>query len=257
MSDSYGSEFVDCPCATVAFATIPDTKAVLVLLHLLAALAGCGLLLSGPAAGQQATIAGVPAITDADTFTLGAATIRLHGIDAPEIGQSCERPGGVSWRCDVAATNLLEELIDGGRVTCDLRDVDAYGRLISVCKADGTDLSGALIDAGLAWAFVRYSNDYATREGEARAARVGIWRGGATPTPPWEYRANRWERAAAASPRKGCPIKGNIGSDGERIYHTPWSPWYTRTKVNPSAGERWFCDEAEAIAAGWRPAASR
>jgi endonuclease YncB( thermonuclease family) len=56
------------------------------------------LLTAEIAGAQDAVIAGVPGITDADTFTLGAATIRLHGIDAPELGQSCERPGGGSWR---------------------------------------------------------------------------------------------------------------------------------------------------------------
>jgi hypothetical protein len=148
-------------------------------------------------------------------------------------------------------------LVGSGSVTCILRDVDVYGRLISVCEAGGIDLAGALVDGGLAWAFVRYSNDYVDREAEARDAEVGIWRGGARPMTPWEYRANRWERAAAASPREGCPIKGNIASDGERIYHTPWSPWYGRTTISASSGERWLCDEAEAVAAGWRPARSR
>jgi hypothetical protein len=34
----------------------------------------------------------------------------------------------------------------------------------------------------------------------------------------------------------------------------PWSPWYARVKIDESRGERWFCSEAEALAAGWRPA---
>ncbi len=54
-----------------------------------------------------------------------------------------------------------------------------------------------------------------------------------------------------------CPIKGNISKTGERIYHTPWSPWYSRTKINEATGERWFCDESEAAAAGWRAARFR
>jgi len=46
---------------------------------------------------------------------------------------------------------------------------------------------------------------------------------------------------------------GNINSKGERIYHTPWgSRSYDRTEINSAKGERWFCDEAEAVAAGWR-----
>ena len=49
-------------------------------------------------------------------------------------------------------------------------------------------------------------------------------------------------------------IKGNIGAGGERIYHVPGSPYYTRTKIDESKGEVWFCTVAEAVEAGWRPA---
>jgi hypothetical protein len=69
----------------------------------------------------------------------------------------------------------------------------------------------------------------------------------------WEYRADRWARAATEAP-EGCPIKGNISKKGERIYHAPWSPAYAETRIDESKGERWFCDEAEAIAASWRAA---
>jgi hypothetical protein len=69
----------------------------------------------------------------------------------------------------------------------------------------------------------------------------------------WEYRADRWSRAVAEA-SEGCPIKGNISKKGERIYHTPWSPAYAKTRIDESRGERCFCDEAGAIAAGWRAA---
>ena len=39
---------------------------------------------------------------------------------------------------------------------------------------------------------------------------------------------------------------------GERVYHTPDSPWYGRTEIDTRAGERWFCTEQEARDAGWR-----
>jgi hypothetical protein len=54
---------------------------------------------------------------------------------------------------------------------------------------------------------------------------------------------------AGAAPRRGCPIKGNITSNGEKIYRVPWSPWYDRTGIDEARGERWFCDVAEAAAA--------
>ena len=39
---------------------------------------------------------------------------------------------------------------------------------------------------------------------------------------------------------------------GKRVYHTPDSPWYARTEIDTSMGERWFCTEREAQDAGWR-----
>ncbi len=49
-----------------------------------------------------------------------------------------------------------------------------------------------------------------------------------------------------------CRIKGNISRSGERIYHVPGDRWYGKTIINPLKGERWFCSEGEASAAGWR-----
>jgi len=58
---------------------------------------------------------------------------------------------------------------------------------------------------------------------------------------------------AAGSGGNGCTIKGNINSKGQRIYHVDGkSPSDDDTVVDESAGERWFCSEAEAQAAGWR-----
>ena len=87
---------------------------------------------------------------------------------------------------------------------------------------------------------------------KAALCRSVIWQGSAELS--WYSRADRWQRAAEAAPRVGCPIKGNINGEGERIYHMPWSPVYQRTRIDTADGERWFCDEAEATAAGWKPA---
>lgn len=53
--------------------------------------------------------------------------------------------------------------------------------------------------------------------------------------------------------RSACVIKGNVSiNTGERIYHVPGQKFYTPTKISRWYGERWFCSEAEARAAGWR-----
>lgn len=46
-------------------------------------------------------------------------------------------------------------------------------------------------------------------------------------------------------------IKGNISSDGRKLYHYPGCPSYNATRIDESKGERWFVSEAEAQAAGW------
>jgi hypothetical protein len=61
--------------------------------------------------------------------------------------------------------------------------------------------------------------------------------------------------AQDAGPIVGCKVrvKGNISFEtGERIYHVPGQKFYDETYINPRKGERWFCSEEEARAAGWR-----
>ena len=53
-----------------------------------------------------------------------------------------------------------------------------------------------------------------------------------------------------------CTIKGNISSSQEKVYHIIGCGSYTATKIEETAGERWFCTEQEAQAAGWRKAAN-
>lgn len=52
---------------------------------------------------------------------------------------------------------------------------------------------------------------------------------------------------------QSCLIKGNIGSSG-KIYHVPGCTSYSQTKINEDDGEKWFCTEEEAVAAGWTKA---
>ena len=201
------------------------------------------------------SLSGTASVIDGDTLVVGNVTVRINEIDAAELGQKCDLMNGGDWACAEAAADRLAELVGSANVECEAHGNDPYGRIIATCFVGGVDLGQKLVEEGLAWAFVKYDAVYRDQEAAAKAAELGIWRG--APEAPWDYRADRWERAAESSPREGCPIKGNIGAAGERIYHTPWSPWYGRTKIDEGNGERWFCDEAEAISAGWRAARFR
>lgn len=83
-------------------------------------------------------------------------SLRLYGIDAPEMPGAC-RPGRVCTPGDpFAARNYLAGLTRGRRVVCTEMDVDHYGRSVARCTADGDDLAGAMIAAG--HAVPRYGN---------------------------------------------------------------------------------------------------
>jgi endonuclease YncB( thermonuclease family) len=194
-------------------------------------------------------MAGPARVVDGDTIVLGETRIRLEGIDAPEAGQTCPRRHVGWWACGTEATAALATMIEGRPVRCEPQGLDKYGRVLAVCFLDGQDINAWMVRQGLAWAFVRYSQRYVQQEKEARALRLGIWQGEAIP--PWDYRAQRWTTAEPAAPQ-GCAIKGNVTAHG-KIYHMPWSPWYDRIVMDPAKGRRWFCTEAEALAAGWRP----
>lgn len=208
----------------------------------------------------QERISGRAEVTDGDSFEIGATRVRLFGVDAPEGRQSCTR-NGRGWACGSEAARKLRSLIGDRTVTCTKRDVDDYGRIVAVCRSGAVDLGAEMARSGLAVAYRRYSNDYVDEENEARAAKRGVWAGEFIR--PEDYRHNEREAAAPQasstkapqqrSPRDGCYIKGNINGEDERIYHLPGTSSYDNTVVDESKGERWFCTESEARAAGWRP----
>jgi endonuclease YncB( thermonuclease family) len=195
-----------------------------------------------------AEVTGVPDVVDGDTLRFTEVTVRLHGIDAAETGQRCIGYDKQITRPGELAINFLKDHVKHG-IKCIGDIYDDYGRLVAKCyDSSGTDIDKALVKHGLAWAYVKYSDDYTEDESDARNRREGIW--SMACQAPWEFRERRWAVAMQKAP-EGCPIKGNISNNG-RIYHVPWSRHYSRTRVDIAKGERWFCNEREALEAGWR-----
>lgn len=198
---------------------------------------------------ELGAMSGAARVIDGDTIVIDGRHIRLEGIDAPERGQRCGRWLFGTWDCGTAASEALHKFLAAGAVGCESRGNDKYGRMLGICFVNGEDVNAKMVRQGYAWAFVKYSQTYVREESEAREAGVGIWQGKAEPA--WLYREKRWAGAETAAPN-GCAIKGNISSHG-RIYYMPWSPGYAMVKIEEGKGERWFCSEAEAAGAGWRP----
>jgi len=38
-------------------------------------------------------------VIDADTWDVGGQRVRVFGIDAPELAQTCKKPDGTTWAC--------------------------------------------------------------------------------------------------------------------------------------------------------------
>ena len=206
------------------------------------------LLFATLAPAAYAEIVGRASVIDGDTIEVHGQRIRLFGIDAPESAQLCLAEDK-RWRCGQQAALALDKRIAKRPVACAQRDRDRYGRIVAVCRVGDLDLNAWLVAEGWALAYRRYSTDYVDEEAAASAARKGIWRG--TFVPPWDWRRGR-RLEATVSESGDCRIKGNISSKGERIYHVRGGQFYDRTRIDTSMGERWFCSEAEAQAAGWR-----
>ncbi|ATG49506.1 succinoglycan biosynthesis protein [Celeribacter ethanolicus] len=189
-------------------------------------------------------------VIDGDTLAIGETRIRLYGIDAPELSQSCSDMRGQDWACGQWSKAVLAKLAVGS-VRCVARDTDRYGRTVAVCTSKAGDINAALVASGAAYAYAKYARDYVALEEVARAEGQGLWRAGAQA--PSAYRAEKRGAQPEQTPPGACAIKGNISGSG-KLYHLPGGRWYGGTRINEAQGERWFCSEDEARAAGWRKA---
>jgi endonuclease YncB( thermonuclease family) len=198
----------------------------------------------------QAEIAGVVRVIDGDTLDVGSTRVRLFGIDAPEQDQMCVTEQGAEWPCGAWVTAEVSQRYSGERARCTAVDTDRYGRTVARCTVAGQDMGQEIVSAGLAFAYRRYSMDYDLDEKGAAVRDIGLH--ASRVQSPSQFRQ---ARTTSRMPRdRSCAIKGNISGKGARIYHVPGQQDYELTGIREEKGERWFCSEAEARAAGWRPA---
>lgn len=217
-------------------------------------------------AAMSSEIVGRASVIDGDTIEIRGERIRFNGIDAPEATQSCQDLKGNRYQCGMmAADKLVQILKESSPVRCELIERDQYDRFVGNCyRSDGASVQALMVRSGWAMDWPRHSGGaFAKQQQDARLERMGMWAGKFQV--PWEWRAEQraqTQRPApsvsfvgtGAEPTSKCDIKGNISSSGKRIYHKPGQRDYAKTGISKARGERWFCSEAEARQAGWRPA---
>lgn len=188
-----------------------------------------------PGAAAETLTGRVVSVTDGDTLTIltpqqKQVRIRLFGIDAPEKDQLWSQQ----------ARRFLSDGVFGRQVRVEVRGTDRYGRALGVVYArtpagNVLDTNESIVEAGLAWAYVRYSKDYVPQEQRARKDQFGIWKD-AKPVPPWEWRDQR--RPSRPTNLSGAlPMRKGSGRGAKRdgsiaasVPFVPYSiPFATRT----------------------------
>lgn len=210
---------------------------------------------AGPTAAGLA-LAQVTRVVDGDTIDVlldgSEQRVRYIGIDTPETVDP-RRPVECFGR---EASERNHQLVEGRTVGLerDVSETDQFGRLLRYVWLEGEMVNATLVAEGYAAAAtfppdVKYADTFAALEEEARAAGRGLWGDACRTPPPPAPAAGACEYSGTSEP----VIKGNISiRTGEKIYHVPGGYYYDDTVISEAKGERWFCTEAEAVAAGWR-----
>jgi len=192
---------------------------------------------------------------DGDTIELDSGQkVRYIGVDTPET-VSPSKP----IQCfgeEASAQN--KQLVEGKTVKLekDITETDKYGRLLRFVYVDGIFVNDFLVREGFAQVStfppdVKYQDIFLNSQQLAQQENLGLWSSCQSKSNQSGQSSQNQSASAQAGPN-GCTIKGNISTSGEKIYHMPGQKYYTKTVIDESRGEKWFCTEADALNAGWR-----
>lgn len=179
----------------------------------------------------------VTEIVDGDTIKLAdGRVIRYISFDAPE------KDDCFSQEAEKANKDLV--LGKKVRLEMDKNQMDRFGRYLAyVFTLEGEEVfvNQALLAAGAGEFFLdtvnlTYQDLLVETAQKAHQEGQGLW------------------QACAPDPKNGCQIKGNLDRLDKRWYHLPGFRHYDQVVVNLKSGDRWFCSEKQAQAAGFEQA---
>lgn len=191
--------------------------------------------------------------------------VRYIGIDTPETVDPGRPVGCFGPEASAYNKALVAEKSVG--LEKDVSETDRYGRLLryvwlpgeSTASGQPEMVNATLVREGYALSStyppdVRHQDTFLQLQQEARNAGRGLWGAVCASPVPTPTPVGTGSGDCEFSGTSERVIKGNISSSGEKIYHVPGQRYYDVTVIDEAKGERWFCTEAEAVAAGWRKA---
>jgi endonuclease YncB( thermonuclease family) len=132
-------------------------------------------------------IVGPATVVGGDIIDVQGTRIRLFGIDAPELDQTCHDDDGKLYRCGQKAADELSAFLAAKTVSCVPRDLDQSGRTVAICMAGGIDVADWLVRSGLALDWPESSRGkYVEAQKAAERSGDGMW--GGQWVVPWRYR---------------------------------------------------------------------
>lgn len=145
-------------------------------------------IVCGQTAFAAGEFSGRPKVLDGDTLDFAGRVVRLAGIDAPELDQTC-RAAGRAWACGREARWAALNRVSPHWVTCVAQGRDVAGTERAVCYLAGIgqeDLGAWLLRQG--WALAEPGADpaYHAAQASAQSAGRGLWRGRFVA--PWAWR---------------------------------------------------------------------
>jgi micrococcal nuclease len=190
---------------------------------------------------------------DGETFE-----VRYLGIEIPDLSAT-------------AAVEQNRHLVEGRTVELEIDVIqsDTSGRALRYVYVGGEMVNEVLLASGHAFVSgfpgeFRYRDRLIVAQERARAQSRGVWgtesaptpitaetepfRGGTIPSRPGGEEVVICDFTGTPQP----VIKGSVDHSTEAgVYFTPGDSGYEAVIVDVTVGDRWFCTEPEAVAAGW------
>ena len=135
---------------------------------------------------EYPVIYGTARVINGDTLEMYGKYFKLYGIAAPEISQSCADARGTAYNCGREAALWLKSWIDGYELECHIIQQDTKGNMVGTCALGQYDLGAAIVNAGWALAYVKYTDIYFPYEKQAEQNRRGLWQGQFYK--PWDWK---------------------------------------------------------------------
>lgn len=125
-------------------------------------------------------------VINGDTLEIYGKYFKLFGVDAPESNQTCADYRGQSYNCGREAARWLKNWIGENELECHVIQQDTKGNMVGTCSYGAYDIAAALVNAGWAVAYVKYTDIYYPYELQAQENHRGLWQG--TFYKPWDWR---------------------------------------------------------------------